>query len=332
MLKIAIIGAGFMGKTHAECYQNMANVELVAICDVNEKQVKSLASEYSCQYVLDYNDILCNKEIDIVDICLPTFLHEEYVVKAAQSGKHVFCEKPITLTQSAFDNMINAVEKANVKLAVGQVLRFWPEYAYAKEQYDNQSFGKIKLVYASRRATHPNWSDWFKKRENSGGGLFDLHLHDLDYLCYVFGTVKQVYAIGAKNEAGCWNHINTSLTFENGISVMAEGIMDMPSTYPFSTTLRFIGEKAALECTMVAGNNLEDVGSSIRKSVWYESDKNTTLDIDLYDAYLLELQYFVDCIENDKELDKISIKSVKHVFSVLLAIEKSLETGAVVHL
>lgn len=105
--------------------------------------------------------------------------------------------------------------------------------------------GTIKYARASRLSEHPAWSEWYRRAENSGGGLFDLHLHDIDYLCYLFGKVKQVYAVGRKNSVGCWNHVATSLTFENGMEATAEGILEMPSGFPFTTELNVVGDKKA---------------------------------------------------------------------------------------
>ena len=90
--------------------------------------------------------------------------------------------------------MLHAAEEAGVQFAVGQAVRFWPEYVKAKELYDSGALGTVKYARASRLSVHPAWSEWYRRPENSGGGLFDLHLHDIDYLCYIFGKVKQVYA------------------------------------------------------------------------------------------------------------------------------------------
>ena len=129
--------------------------------------------------------------------------------------------------------------------------------------------------------------------------MFDLHLHDIDYLCYLFGKVKQVYAVGHKNSVGCWNHVATSLIFENGMEATAEGILEMPSGFPFTTELNVVGDKKAY-CYHMA--------------------------IDPYDAYQKELEDFIGHIEAGTPITVITPADVRHVLSVIVAIRESLET------
>lgn len=222
--------------------------------------------------------------------------------------------------------MIAATKEAGVQFAVGQVVRFWPEYVRAKEMVEAGKLGTIKYARASRLSEHPAWSEWYRRAENSGGGLFDLHLHDIDYLCYLFGKVKQVYAIGHKNNVGCWNHVATSLTFENGMEATAEGILEMPSGFPFTTELNVVGDKKAYCYHMGAGANLENIAAASRSTTVYGDGKTETLAIDSYDAYQKELEDFIGHIEAGTPITVITPADVRHVLSVIVAIRESLET------
>ena len=190
-----------MGRTHVTAYKAMPNAKVTAVCDLNEKQGKDLAEFAGCDWYNDGESMLNTVDIDVVDICLPTFLHEQYVLLAAGHKKHVICEKPVTLSLESLDRMIAATKEADVQFAVGQVVRFWPEYVRAKEMAETGKLGTIKYARASRLSEHPAWSEWYRRAENSGGGLFDLHLHDIDYLCYLFGKVKQEL-IGLLGQSG----------------------------------------------------------------------------------------------------------------------------------
>lgn len=269
--------------------------------------------------------IACGIKI-LLHICLPTFLHEQYVLLAAGHKKHVICEKPVTLSLESLDRMIAATKAAGVQFAVGQVVRFWPEYVRAKEMVEAGELGTIKYARASRLSEHPAWSEWYRRAENSGGGLFDLHLHDIDYLCYLFGKVKQVYAVGRKNSVGCWNHVATSLTFENGMEATAEGILEMPSGFPFTTELNVVGDKKAYCYHMGAGANLENIAAASRSTTVYGDGKAETLAIDPYDAYQKELEDFIGHIEAGTPITVITPADVRHVLSVIVAIRESLET------
>ena len=333
MKNIAIIGSGFIGGTHAAAINASDKLNLVAIADINEEAGKKACDEHKCKYYKDAEEMLKNEEIDIVDVCLPTFLHEQFVILAAKYKKNVVCEKPITLTLESMDRMIAATKEAGVKFMVAQVIRFWPEYVDIKKHYDAGEFGDIKMVYANRLAQHPLWTTWHRDPEKGGGGLFDLHLHDIDYVRYIFGRPKTIYAMGWKSETGCWNHIMTSIVFENGVKACVEGGFDMTENYPFNMNFRIVGEEKSIEYNLSAGFNLEDVASAKRQEVMFAKGaqpefQNVNQE---EDAYRTELEYFADCIENGKETDICPIEQSREVVEIMLAIKKSLETGTVIN-
>ena len=333
MLKAGIIGTGFIGNAHAEAYHNANNAELVALVDVNEETGKKAAEKHNVKYYKDAEQMLKSEEIDIVDICLPTFLHEEYVMLAAKYKKHIICEKPFTLTVESAQRMIDATKQAGVKFMIAQVIRFWPEYAVIKDYFDEDKIGDLKMVYANRLAQHPNWTVWHKDPKKSGGGLFDLHLHDIDYMCYLFGKVESVYAMGWQSETGCWNHVMSNIKFKNGKFAVVEGAFDMTENYPFTMSFRAVGSEGTINYNFVAGFNLENVGGATRNTVYFKNGQEPdVLKIEEYDAYQKEIEYFADCIINDNPIEVVSPEDSKDVLTVIQAIQKSLETGELVTL
>ena len=334
MQKIAIIGAGFVGEAHAAACVNSKILDLVGVCDVNEESGKKLAAKHNVPYYPDAEKMLSEADIDIVDICVPTFLHCENVLLAAKYGKHIVCEKPIVLSLNEMDKILEAVNKAGVKFMVAQVVRFWPEYVEIKKMYDKGDFGDVKMIYANRLAQHPNWTQWHKEPQKSGGGLFDLHLHDVDVAYHMFGQVESVYAAGWKSKTGCYNHVISTLKFKNGVKAVLEGAFDMTENYPFTMFFRIVGEGKTAEYSMVAGFNLEDVSSSRRDLVVFENGKSPVkAEIDLNeDAYQTELDYFAKCVESGQPLSIITPEQSREVVRIMLAIQESLETGNVVKL
>ena len=334
MKKIAIIGAGFVGSIHAvACYRSNL-IELAAVCDMNEKAGKDIAEKYFCPYYSDVETMIQDLVIDIVDICLPTFLHKETILLAAGYGKHIICEKPVTLNLEDMDEILEATGKANVKFMVAQVLRFWPEYVEIKKMYDRGDFGDIKMVYANRLAQHPNWTQWHKDPANSGGGLFDLHLHDIDITMFMFGGVKSAYALGWQSETGCYNHIVSSLKFVNGVRAVVECSMEMTKNYPFTMTFRLVGETRTAEYIMRAGSNIENIASSWRDLFLFEnSSPPVKIDIDLkIDAYQQELDYFTACVEKGEPTQIITPEQSREGLRVIVAIKESIDTGRVIEL
>lgn len=326
MIRAAIIGAGNMGRTHAEAYKEMQDVELVAVMDKNEEKGREFKDTFSCEYVSDFEELLRNDKPDLIDICLPTNFHEEYIVKASKHVKNIICEKPISLSMEAFLRILNAVRENDARLYVAQVLRFWEEYVLAKKMYEEGVLGDIRFVEAKRLSVLPVWSAWYKDVKSSGGGLFDLHLHDVDFLAYIFGRPELVYAGGYKTGSGAWNFVSTSLNFKNDIFASAQGIIEMSENYPFTMKLCMVGDKASLEYEMKAGKNLENIDAAVRNTRLYSEKGIESIDIKDEDAYKKELEHFVSCIRENRCSDIVSLQSVCDTMAVMEAIKKSLET------
>jgi predicted dehydrogenase len=327
------MGTGFIGAQHAASYATIEGAKVVAIADVNKEAGQKLANEYKSAFYADAEEMLKREKLDIVDVCLPTFLHEKYVLLAFKYNAHVLCEKPFTLSYESAERMVEAAEKANKTFMIGQVIRFWPEYVKAKELVDAGEFGPIKLMTMARLAQHPNWTTWHRDPKKSGGGLFDLHVHDVDYACYLFGDVEQVYAIGEKDKNGCWNHVLTTLTFKNGQRAAIEGAFEMTENYPFTMNMRIVGHKATYEYNFIAGFNLENVGGAIRNAVMFKNGAEPEVQkIDETDAYLLELRYFIEQLAKGEKVSRALPRHSLYVMKVMLAIQESLETKSVVKL
>ncbi len=128
MVRVGLAGLGFMGGTHAQCHAALPNAELVAVVDVEPDRRERFAATYGAKPFASLEEMLSSVEVDMVDICMPTYLHRKAVEQVAAAGRQVLCEKPMALTVEDCDAMIAATKKAKVKFMIGQVLRFWPEY------------------------------------------------------------------------------------------------------------------------------------------------------------------------------------------------------------
>ena len=143
MLKVGLIGVGGISGAHIPAWDAIEGVELVALCDVRSEQMEQYLDKH--QY-LDFDEMLEKEELDIVDICLPTYLHADYAIKAMERGIHVLCEKPISLKEEDVERVYATAKRMNVNFMVAQVLRFWPEYVLVKELYDTKKYGKLLSV------------------------------------------------------------------------------------------------------------------------------------------------------------------------------------------
>lgn len=247
MLKVGLIGCGFMGAMHANCYKNIKGAELVAFADIRKEKAEELAVGTNATIYGDGKELIANANVDIIDICLPTYLHAEYAMAAMDKVKYVFVEKPVALAVEEGKKMIEKSKATGCQVQVGQVIRFWDEYVELKKIIESGVYGKVINANFRRLSPRPDWGweDWLLDYKLSGGAGQDLHIHDVDYALSVFGQPKNFYSV--KNVNGEKNsYVNTIMQY-NDFVVGVEGTWDLPSNYPFTATFRVVFENAVVE-------------------------------------------------------------------------------------
>ncbi len=330
MIRMGLLGAGFMGSTHAAIYDRLSDSELVAVGDANRALADELAGKYGARAYYDIEALLAADDIDAVDVCLPTFLHERCVVGAAQAGKHVLCEKPVALSLEQVDNMMAAVERAGVSAMVGQVIRFWPEYVAIRDLLTSGALGEPRAITASRLSAPPAWGNWFKDPKLSGGAVLDLHVHDLDFVYWLLGMPETVYAVGLQGEMGAWDHVTTSLAYPGSIAVV-EGSFLMPEGFPFQMLFRLFGSEATVEYRFRVLGQVGERAQAERELQLYRPGKPAeSIPTADKDAYFNELEYFVSCLAAGRQPEIATLPEAREVLRVALSARQSLETGETV--
>ena len=328
MFRIAAIGPGSICRTYAEALKESETVKLSAIAGRDTQKGRDMAAEYAVPYYTEVEAMFRLEQPDAVLICTPTFTHEEMVEKALAYRIPVMCEKPFVLEATTAERLSAAAEKAQVPLMVMQVIRFWPEYVKLRELIVDGSLGTIKNVYINRLSSHPAWTGWHRDPGKSGGGLYDLNIHDIDYLYHVFGKVTEVYSAGRKEPSGCYNNVSTVIRFACGVSAVAEGFMDMTGAYPFSTNVRVCGDRASVEYLnreVYLRDGRKDRADGL---ILYEAGKKPqALGPESYNPYRREVEYFAGCVRNRKKTDLVPSGDIIAVLKILEAITESLETG-----
>ena len=223
MLRVAICGAGGLGASHADNFQQIPETEVVLVYDVIEEAADALAEGVGARPTTEEADLYAD-DIDLVCVTTPTPFHAQYVVKAAEAGKHILCEKPMARTVEQGREVLEAVEKAGVTMIVGHVVRFFPEYAAARDLVQSGAIGEVGMVRTTRINTLPGEEgSWFHNYEMSGGVTFDMVIHDFDWLLWTFGPAERVYAVGAPDHMPPLDYSLTSIRFESGAIAHAEG-------------------------------------------------------------------------------------------------------------
>ena len=197
MINIAILGAGFMGKTHARALAKLPDVNIVGISSRSMAEASSLAQEVDAEPYDDARALLHAPDVDAVSITLPTYLHPEFTLAALNAGKHVLVEKPMALSVAECDRMVDAAARSDRIVMVGHVLRFWPEYVALVELVQSGALGRPLSATAARLLPPPTWSDWFRDETLSGGEVLDLHIHDLDLLNWLFRRARAPFLRGS---------------------------------------------------------------------------------------------------------------------------------------
>ncbi|MBO7179073.1 MAG: Gfo/Idh/MocA family oxidoreductase [Clostridia bacterium] len=312
MLKVAVVGVGGISGAHIPAWEEIKEVELVALCDIRQERLDQYPNK---RHYNDFKEMLEKEEIDILDICLPTYLHTDYAVEAMEKGINVICEKPISLKEEDVERVYSTAKKNNVKFMIAQVLRFWPEYEVLKEIFDTQKYGKLLSGTMTRLGCYPRWSwdGWMMDEKRSGLTPFDLHIHDLDFMVYAFGAPKKV-AHQFRSKLPDQDFISVTYDFGD-FSINSEASW-YATSYPFTAEFRFQFENAVVANEngkmMIYLRDDEKIDLS-------ESAEGDTGDINLpkSDAYANEIKYFLDCVVNDKEVEKVKDHELLSVLKIL---------------
>jgi predicted dehydrogenase len=236
-----------MGSTHAAGWAETP-AEIAGFLHRTEEGARSLADQYGARAYSDLGAMLAN--VDVVDLCTPTHLHHEQVLRAAAAGKDIVCEKPIARTVAQGQAMIAACKAAGVKLLVAHVVRFFPEYALAKAAVDRGEIGQPAVIRVARESSGPRNTEntWFGDLDKSGGMILDLMIHDFDYARWVAGEVATVFAksIQTSHTGACRDHGLAILTHHNGAISHVAGSWALPPP-EFHTCFEIAGTEGLIE-------------------------------------------------------------------------------------
>ena len=244
-MKVAVLGAGGISGCHVPAWQRIEEAELVAICDIMPDRLEKYKDTGARLYE-SCDEMLEKEQIDILDICLPTFLHAEFAIKAMERGINVICEKPISLNKEDVDKVYATAEKNNVKFMIAHVVRFWPEFVFLRDAVVNKTYGKMLTGHMVRLGSTPKWSweNWMRRKECSGLVPFDLHIHDVDIVRYIFGEPQSVSCISQDVYSG--NDIIHSRLNYSDFSVLTIGDWSREKM-PFIADYSVAFEKATVE-------------------------------------------------------------------------------------
>jgi len=321
-MKVGIIGTGFMGVTHAAGWAQTP-AQICGFCAETTAEAAPLAKQYHSKIYTSIDEML--PEVDVVDLCTPTFLHAEQVEKAARAGKDIICEKPLALDVQTAVEMLAVCQKMGVRLFVAHVVRFFPEYAKAKAIVDSGKIGRPGTIHLRRCNYRPKKpvGNWFPDEQKSGGLLLDLSVHDFDYARWIAGDVKNVFSkkVSSMDPEAPIDYALTILTHENGtLSHITGGWAYPPPNF-----------QTGFDINCDRGNIHWDSAETDPVHVLIRTDQDSP-DVGLVGSHLIESPYtteikeFYDAIQNHKEARVTSVDGMKAV-QIAAAARKSAECG-----
>lgn len=303
ILRIGMIGAGRIGKLHAD---NLANripgARVEAISDVNLAAAQSLADKLGVKKVYgDYNKILQDKDVDAVFICASTDMHSPISIAAARAGKHIFCEKPIDHDLGKIEEVLAEVKKAGVKYQVGFNRRFDRNFKHVREVVNQGGVGDVQIVKVTSRDPEAPPLSYVKL---SGGIFVDMTIHDFDMVRYLTGsevTEVSVFGAGLVNpdiiKEGDVDTCIIMLRFANG----ALGVIDnsRQAVYGYDQRIEVFGSKGCITADNETANNTvlyTAQGVTSEKPLWFFLERYN-------DAFVEEARGFVNaCLEDGETL------------------------------
>ncbi len=311
MLKVGMAGIGGISGAHIPAWEAMEETELAALCDIRQECLEKYPDKH---LYTDFQEMLNAEQLDILDICLPTYLHADYAVQAMERGIHVICEKPVSLKTEDVERVYEAARRNNVKFMVAQVLRFWPEYELLKEIYDSGKYGKLLSGSMSRLGGIPKWSwdNWMADEKRSGLVPFDLHIHDLDFLVYAFGKPEDAKVHRAKRPEQDY----FSVVYEYPEFFVTTEASWYAAPYPFTASFRFQFEKAILAFERQQCMLYEEDGTVTDLTEAAEGDTGG-INLPKSDAYANEIHYFTKCVLEDRFPERVKPGELRQVIEIL---------------
>ena len=335
MIRIGIVGIGFMGMIHYLAARNLKGAKVTALCSRDPKKLagdwRSIRGNFGPPgEMMDLGSIkkydrpeklLADPDIDLIDICNPTHLHPATALQALNAGKHVLVEKCIALETRDADAMVDAAAKAGKLLMVAHVLPFFAEFAYAADVIRSRRFGKLLGAHFKRVISRPDWSAEIADAAKTGGPAIDLHIHDTHFIGLVCGVPPAVFSTGVL-EQGAVQYLTTQYLYGSGgpCVTCSSGALAMPAR-PFVHGYEIYLEQATLvyESGSMPLTVLHADGRTEQPK--FEGGDDATA------AFTSEIQAAVDGVVNNRLPDLLSGKLARDALVLCHRECESVRTG-----
>lgn len=311
MVRLGLLGSGFMAQTHLDRYEHMDVVTVTAVASPTTADEFVRENDLNARSFEEAEMLMSEADVDAIDICTPTPTHRPLVELATSHGLDIFCEKPIALTLENAHAIRDAAADANVTLMVGHVLRFFPAYRAICDAVREGRVGTLGTVRARRLSPFPDWAQWYGDTDQSGGVFHDLAIHEFDFCRWAIGDVDRVFAREHRTQG--LHRGQATLRFENGAVGYVDAGWDRPSGGELQSEFEVAGDDGLLEYGSGDGTPL-----SIRTN-----DGDTPLPPPVArDGYRRELDAFVESVQEGTD-PPVSVTDAIEAVRLSLAARRS---------
>lgn len=312
-LRIGIVGGGGMGRVHYANWKAVEGSEVVALCGN-----AATAREWGVPAFNSITDMVNAADLDVVDICTPTFMHHDQVIEALQLGKDVVCEKPIALSYADAKDMLDTAERCGRNLYIAQVLQYTKEIQALHKLVETEEYGKVLDATFQRLSACPRWATggWLFDKEKSGLLPFDLHIHDLDVIVSLFGKPDSFTVSTCQGRDKTYpEHLRVNYKFGD-VNVVGEAAWynaDIPWTAQWSIYF---------ENAVVINNGAAMIAYQFDKEprVFDTKDEveiSTGINVPPCGWYYNELKHFAECIREGRPTPNVTRDQLLTVMQIL---------------
>ena len=328
-LKVVVFGTGFIARNHCEGWSKVPNAEVVGLYSPSgsgfDGRFARAGNLGEGGFTLDMSGVKCSRDwhdflgagYDVLDICTPTRTHKELALAGLEAGKHVFCEKPLTLTPEDAQELADAAARASGMSMVGHCMRFWPGWTELAPWIRQKAFGGVYSASFQRLTDVPGWSPEFRNGNSTGGAVTDLMIHDLDLAIWLFGVPNSVYALGRNvmSTDGALDDVTAMLRYQDGMHVTVSTTWARNPKLGFEAKFEVRCESATLTGGFAAPGLTVHGAEKPSLEVPYQYGQAT--------GWEGQLHYFAECIAAGKKPTEATFSDAVIALRLVAAVKQS---------
>ncbi|UHA74411.1 Gfo/Idh/MocA family protein [Paenibacillus sp. 481] len=353
--KVAIIGCGGIANgKHMPSLKKLANVEMVAFCDIELQKAEEAKAKFGsadAKVYTNYKEVLKDATIDIIHVCTPNDSHAEITIAALEGDKHVMCEKPMAKTAADARLMVEAAKRTGKKLTVGYNNRFRSDSQYLKQVCEDGTLGEVYMAkaHAIRRRAVPTWGVFLDEEKQGGGPLIDIGTHALDLTMWMMDNYEPHVVLGTsyhklgqrENAANAWGPWDPAkfkvedsafgmIVMKNGATIMLESSWALNTTQVGEAMCTLSGTEGGADMWNGLTINGEKYSRLYEQKIEFNAGGVAFYDGEAENAPDLEMKLWIDAIEQDKD-PVVTPEQACVVSEILEAVYESARTGKAIY-